>query len=104
MTRVYLPRLLLMCVSSEGGRLTDSSSGSIPECPWLCADDMAALEASCSLVPVQDNPYCSHTLPLQAAQQLERERRPAAAALAYEAAARVSAPCAAIFVRLCALR
>ena len=104
MTRVYLPRLLLMCVSSEGGRLTDSSSGSHPECPWLCADDMAALEASCSLVPVQDNPYCSHALPLQAAQQLEGERRPAAAALAYEAAARVSAPCAVISVRLCSLR
>ncbi len=57
---------------------------------WVCADDMQALEASCWLTPVADNPYCSHPLPLQAAQQLERERRPAAAALAYEAAARVS--------------
>ncbi|CAK0764733.1 hypothetical protein CVIRNUC_003188 [Coccomyxa viridis] len=52
--------------------------------------DMQALEASCWLTPVADNPYCSHLLPLQAAQQLERERRPAAAALAYEAAARAA--------------
>ena len=56
----------------------------------MCADDMHALEASCCLAPVADNPYCSHPLPLQAAQQMERERRPAAAVLAYEAAARVS--------------
>ena len=57
---------------------------------------MQALEASCWLTPAEDNPYCAHPLPLQAAQQLERDRRPAAAALAYEAAARVRAclPCA----------
>lgn len=41
------------------------------------------------LLPAVENPYCGHALPLQEAQRLERERRRAAAALAYEAAARV---------------
>lgn len=50
---------------------------------------MQALEESCRLTPAANNPYCAHRLPLQAAQQLEQERRPAAAALAYEAAVRV---------------
>ena len=56
------------------------------------ADDMAALEASCQLLPASDNPYSRHALPLQAAQAMEREGRLGAAALAYEAAARVRLP------------
>ena len=57
---------------------------------------MQALEASCGLTPAEDNLYCAHALPLQAARQLKQERRPAAAALAYEAAARVRPQCAAV--------
>lgn len=51
---------------------------------------MGELEASCALMPAEDNPYSAHALPLQIAQQMEREGRLRAAALAYEAAARVS--------------
>jgi hypothetical protein len=50
---------------------------------------MAALEASCQLIPAADNPYSAAPLPLQIAQAMEREGRLGAAALAYEAAARV---------------
>lgn len=74
-----------------------------------CAsDDMSKLEASCGLMPAEDNPYSAHALPLQTAQQMEREERLRAASLAYEAAARVtpsvSPPChqdVPIFLLLC---
>ena len=54
------------------------------------AVDMSELEASCGLLPPPDNPYSSHAMPLQIAQQMEREGRLRAASLAYEAAVRVS--------------
>ncbi|CAL8467992.1 g7530 [Coccomyxa elongata] len=52
--------------------------------------DMSELEASCGLVPAQDNPYSAHAMPLQIAQQMEREGRLRAASLAYEAGVRVA--------------
>lgn len=54
------------------------------------AVDMSELEVSCGLMPAQDNPYSAHAMPLQIAQQMEREGRLRAASLAYEAAVRVS--------------
>ncbi|BDA42325.1 probable peroxisomal targeting signal 1 receptor [Coccomyxa sp. Obi] len=51
--------------------------------------DMSELEASCGMMPAQDNPYSAHAMPLQIAQQMEREGRLRAASLAYEAAVRV---------------